>query len=393
MLSKNVARKIAFYRVIIFACAAFIFNTTEFIPVALLSDIAQSFDMPVAKVGLMITVYAWVVSLMSLPFMLVTAKLERKSLLIKVFLLFILGHIITVFAWNFASLLIGRIAVALAHALFWSITASLVIRVAPKDKKTQALALLAMGTALATVLGLPLGRLVGQAFGWRITFGIIAALALSVMVLMIRLLPYLPSKNAGSLRSLPILMKRPLLMGAYVLTIIIVSAHFTAYSYIEPFVMNISQMSASLATFLLLIFGVSGIVASMLFNRFHRFGPAKFLLMLLILLMGSLFTLLPLSQNTAAMFLLVFLWGIAIAGFGLSLQVRVLQLSPEATDVAMAIFSGIYNIGIGAGALMGNQVMQHIGLSNIGIVGGVWALIGTILFLYVHLRYRYKPIH
>ena len=84
--------------------------------------------------------------------------------------------------------------IAVAHSLFWAITASLVMRVAPKNKKTQAIGMLAIGTSLATILGLPLGRLVGQLVGWRITFAIIAALALVVMVFIMRLLPNLPSK-------------------------------------------------------------------------------------------------------------------------------------------------------------------------------------------------------
>ncbi|MDG6894637.1 sugar transporter [Volucribacter amazonae] len=387
MLSKQQAQRIGYYRVIAFACAAFIFNTTEFIPVALLSDIAQGFAMPVSQTGLMITVYAWIVSLMSLPFMLATAKLERRRLLTKIFLLFIVGHIITVLAWNFWILLLGRIGVALAHALFWSITASLVVRVAPKDKKTQALALLALGTALALVLGLPLGRLIGQWFGWRMTFALIGISALLIMLVMIRLLPSLPSKNVGSVRSIPLLFKRPLLVGLYLLTIIIVTAHFTAYSYIEPFVLNISQMSGTMATSLLLVFGLSGITASLIFNRCYRFSPNKFLLLLLGLLVASLLLLLPLSHHNIAMFILIFIWGIGIAGIGLSLQVRVLQLAPDATDVAMSIYSGIYNIGIGAGALVGNQVMQHLGLAQIGLVGGITASLGILLFLWVHWRY------
>lgn len=344
--------------------------------------------MPVSQTGLMITVYAWVVSLMSLPFMLATAKLERRSLLAKIFLLFILGHIITVLAWNFWVLLLGRILVALAHALFWSITASLVVRVAPRDKKTQSLALLALGTALALVLGLPLGRIIGQLLGWRMTFALIGVFALVVMLIMLRLLPNLPSKNVGSLKSIPLLVKRPLLMGLYLLTIIIVTAHFTAYSYIEPFVINISKMSGTMATSILLVFGLSGITASLLFNRCYRFGPAKFLTLLLLILTLSLLLLLPLSHNVMAMFVLIFIWGIGISGIGLSLQVRVLQLAPDATDVAMSIYSGIYNIGIGAGALVGNQVMQHLGLSQIGAVGGGLAVVGIVLFLFVHLRYR-----
>lgn len=377
-----------YWRVIVMACAAFIFNTTEFIPVALLSDIAQSFQMEVSHTGLMITVYAWVVSLMSLPFMLLSANLERKGLLITLFIVFILSHILSVFAWNFQILLISRIGIALAHAVFWSITASLVMRVAPKNKRTQALGLLTIGTSLATVLGLPLGRIIGQAFGWRITFGLIACGALVVVLLLWYLLPRLPSKNAGSLKSLPLLAKRPLLLSLYLVTMIIVSAHFTAYSYIEPFMVTIGHFTANSATAILLIFGLSGIITGLLFNRLYRLSPAKFLAGAMSLLTLSLLALLALSQHVVSMFSLAFIWGIGIAAVGLGLQMRVLQFAPDATDVASAIFSGIFNIGIGAGALIGNQVMQIFDLTDIGFVGATLGVLALAIYLITYLKYR-----
>ncbi len=387
MLPFQAARQRQFARVITFALAGFVFNTTEFIPVALLSDIAQSFAMPVSQTGLIITVYAWVVSLMSLPFMLLTAKAERRGLLIKLLVLFILSHLLSVIAWDFWVLVLARIGVALTHSIFWAITASLVIRVAPKDKKSQAIGLLAIGCSLAMILGLPLGRLIGQFFGWRATFAIIALIAIGILCLFYQLLPHLPSKNAGSLNSLPTLFKRPLLLGLYVLTMIIISAHFTAYSYIEPFMLNISTMSHSMATFVLFVFGLSGITAGLLFNRYYNAGPIRFILFSMGLLTATLLLLFIASQQTWTMFLLTFFWGIGIAGIGLGLQIRVLHLAPDATDVAMAIYSGIYNIGIGAGALLGNQVMQHYGLAYIGVAGALFAVFGLVLFILVQWKY------
>ena len=382
------AERTKFWRVVIMACAAFIFNTTEFVPVALLTDIGQSFDMQSSDVGLMMTVYAWTVMIMSLPAMLATGDMERKGLLLKLFVIFIIGHIISVIAWNYWILLIARMCIAVAHSLFWAITASLVMRVAPKNKKTQAIGMLAIGTSLATILGLPLGRIVGQLVGWRITFAIIAALAVVVMVFIMRLLPNLPSKNAGSLSSLPILAKRPLLIGLYATTVLIVSAHFTAYTYIEPFMVQIGELDPNLATIILLVFGVSGITASVIFNRLYRFGPTQFISGAMILLTISLTFMLASASYTATMFTLAFIWGIGISCIGLALQMRVLQLAPDATDVASAIYSGIFNAGIGAGALFGNQIAHHIGLEYIGFSGAALAMIALGIFVFFNFRYR-----
>lgn len=383
----QVSRKTAWIRVLALAVAAFVFNTTEFVPVALLSDIAASFDMTVAHTGLMITIYAWVVALMSLPLMLLTSKIERRKLLGFLFVIFIISHIITGFAWNFDVLIIGRVGVALSHAVFWSITASLAIRVAPAGKKAQALGLLATGTALATVLGLPIGRVIGQFLGWRVTFLCIGVVALFTMVALIRFLPRLPSEHSGSLKCLPVLFKRPALVGMFALTVLVVTAHFAAYSYIEPFVRDIAHQSQNFATVLLLIFGAAGIIGSVIFSRYSTklsliFLPSAIALMTLCLLL-----LLPMGGNAWSLITLSVFWGIAMMCISLGMQVKVIDLAPDATDLAMAIFSGIFNIGIGGGALLGNQVIVHMGMTRIGYVGAVIGAIAFILCLYLFRRY------
>ena len=387
MMTKQSYRKLALMRVFAFSLSAFIFNTTEFVPVALLSDIALSFEMETAIVGLMITVYAWMVFLGSLPLMLLTAKVERKKLLLSIFSLFIISHILSVVAWNFWVLLISRIGIALAHAIFWSITASLVIRVAPRDKKQQALGLLALGSSLAMILGLPLGRMIGQVLDWRSTFTVIGVIATLVMLLMWKLLPHLPSKNAGSLASIPVLMKRPLLVGIYLLVMIIISGHFTTYSYIEPFAIKVSQFAPEIATMMLFIFGLAGVVGSFLFGRLYAKNSRNFIACAMMLVMLPQLLLFPLKHFEIAIFLLVFLWGIGITSLSIALQMRVFQLAPDATDVATAIYSGIYNVGIGAGALFGSIVIHQLGLEYVGLIGGglgllalIWLGIMTIKF-------------
>ncbi|EEB1068374.1 sugar transporter [Salmonella enterica subsp. enterica serovar Kentucky] len=371
MTINPVSRKVAWLRVVTLAIAAFIFNTTEFVPVGLLSDIAESFHMQTAQVGIMLTIYAWVVAVMSLPFMLLTSQMERRKLLICLFVLFIASHVLSFLAWNFTVLVISRIDIAFAHAIFWSITASLAIRLAPAGKRAQALSLIATGTALAMVLGLPIGRVVGQYFGWRTTFFAIGMGALITLLCLIKLLPKLPSEHSGSLKSLPLLFRRPALMSLYVLTVVVVTAHYTAYSYIEPFVQNVAGLSANFATVLLLILGGAGIIGSLVFGKLGNRHASSLVSIAIALLVVCLLLLLPAAESEAHLAILSIFWGIAIMVIGLGMQVKVLALAPDATDVAMALFSGIFNIGIGAGALVGNQVSLHWSMSAIGYIGAI----------------------
>ena len=377
--------------VISLAFAAFIFNTTEFIPVALLSDIGQSFAMPATDVGIMITIYAWVVAPVSLPMMLLTKNIERRFLLIALFIVFVISHALSYFAWSFDVLLASRIGIAFAHALFWSITASLAVRVAPKGKAFQALGLLATGTALAMVLGIPFGRMIGEAYGWRNTFALIAAGAAMICVILAKTLPRLPSVNSGSLSSLKVLIKRPSLMIVFALTVIVITAQFTAYSYIEPFALNIAHFSSSQTTTLLLIYGAAGFLGSYLFGKFGTKYPKVAIPLSCTILAISMLLLMPLSTSFVSFSILSLFWGMAIICFSLAQQAKTLSLASDATDVSMAIYSGLYNVGIGGGALLGGLVTTGYGLNSIGVTGGILAVLGTFVALILVQRQDFIP--
>ena len=383
------SRRIQYLRVFVLGFSAFIFNTTEFVPVGLLSDIAQSFSVSPAQVGWMLTVYAWVVALMSLPMMLLTRKLERKTLLIWLFSLFIVSHILSVVAWNFTVLLVSRIGIAFAHALFWSITASIAIRVAPQGKHTFALSVLATGTGLAMVLGVPAGRIIGQLFGWRTTFAFIAIVALVIMLALYRLLPNLPSLFSGSLSKVPEVLRNRVLLGMYLFIFIIFCAHYTAYSYIEPFLSEIGLASGGFTTLILLLFGAAGIVGSIMFSYFGEKANSVMMISSVVAMSCCMATLYFVAENASLLMVSILFWGASIMIIGLSMQIRVLNVDPMASDIIMSLYSGIINLGIGAGALIGGQIIHYAGLANVGFMG---ALLGVCALAVVSLLRRIKDV-
>lgn len=363
------------------AFAAFIFNTTEFVPVGLLPNIAASFNMSEAKTGLLITIYAWAVSLLSLPLTILTAKFERKKLLICLFLLFIISHILAGFAWNFISLMVGRIGIACSHAIFWAITTPLAVRLAPNGKKAKAMGFIVAGSSMAIVLGVPIGTLIGQLVGWRITFLCIAAVAFIIMLALVYLLPELPSNNVQSLHSLPALLKRPTLVHIYILTAIIVTGHFTAYTYITPFMHQIGGFDDDFVVLLLLCIGLSGIIGSIIFAAYGDKYPISLFIYTLVLLIVCLVLLYVVALHFASSILLCLVWGIAITVFGMLMQNKLLEVAPDGTDIAMSVYSGIYNIGIGGGALVGSQVLLHLSIGDIGYIGSGFVTVALILFM------------
>lgn len=363
--------------------STFIFNTSEFIPIGLLSDIASDFAITESKAGMLITVYAWIVALASLPLMLAFSKTENKKLMLSIVALFIASHVLSGFSTSYYMLMLSRAGVACAHAIFWSIVTPLAVRVAPEGRRSTALSLIITGSSVAMIVGLPLGRAVGLLVGWRATFLLIAALSAIVFIILAASLPKTPSDNDVSIKSLPDLFRTPGLGGIYLLTVIIITGHYTSYSYIEPFLAQVAGMSNTLITIVLSIFGIVGIIGSYFFAKYfdrHQFTFIRFAVIGI-----SIFTLLllPSAFNKATVILICILWGLAINSYNLSFQSEILQVAPHGTAIAMSIYSGIYNVGIGAGALVGGNVCSYMGISNIGFVGGA---IGLVASAYCILR-------
>lgn len=367
--------------VISLTLSTFIFNTSEFIPIGLLTSIADDFAITESKAGLLITIYAWVVALASLPLMMAFAKTENKKLMLSLVALFTASHILSGFSNSYVMLMISRIGVACSHAVFWSIVTPLAVHVAPEGHRSTALSMIITGSSIAMIVGLPLGRAVGLMVGWRVTFLLIAILSAIVLCLLASFLPKVPSDNNISLKTLPTLVSTPALLCIFVMTALTITGHFTAYSYIEPFLGQAAGFTNGEITMVLSAFGVIGIIVSVLFSKYYDRHQFAFLR---VAVLGICICTLLLGISSGNSFIMVFtclLWGLSINCFNISLQSCIIDYSPFGTAIAMSIYSGIYNVGIGAGALVGGIVCSHIGIPFVGYVGGAVSLVSALFFL------------
>ena len=361
------------------AFSTFIFNTSEFIPIGLLSDIAADFSITESNAGMLITVYAWVVALASLPLMLTFAKTENKRLMLGITALFIVSQVLSGISKDFYMLMISRIGVACAHAIFWSIVTPYAVRIAPEGKKSAALSIIVCGSSIAMIVGMPIGRTIGLLMGWRATFLVIGAAAAVIFLFLAFLLPKAPSDSSISLRKLPALIKSPALLSIYLITVIAITGHFTAYSYIEPFLAQTAGLSETWITLILTIFGFVGLVGSFLFAKCYDAHRKLFIVFAVCGLCVSMLMLQVMSFSLVSVILLCVFWGTAINFYNLAFQSEIIRNAPQGSAVAMSIYSGIYNMGIGSGALVGGYVCSGLEVGFIGYAGGAIAVIASAL--------------
>ena len=371
--------------------ATFIFNTSEFIPIGLLTDIKNDFGLTEATVGMLISVYAWAVMILSLPLMLLVSKMEMKRLMLWLLGLFTFFQFMSFASTSYAMLMCSRIGVACAHAVFWSVISPIAVRIVPDKYRSIALSMVVTGSSVAMILGMPLGRIIGLHVGWRMTFMSIGIFSAFTLVYMAWRLPKVPSRGGFSPKKLPALLKQQGIIGLYIFTLLISSSYYVAYSYIEPFLLQMAGMAESVVTVMLTVFGVAGIVGSFLFARFFDGHRRMFFRTAVASLVVALFALGLAACNPALIVVDFLVWGVASTAFNVAFQGEVIRItSQDEAAVATSIYSGIFNLGIGGGSALGGVVVSSLGVGVIGYAGGALVLV-AFAFLCTWLLDKVAP--
>lgn len=359
-------------------------------PIGLLTDISASFHISEAATGVMISVYAWGVMLLSLPLMVFASRFDLRRLLLAVIALFACGQFLSAMAPTFPILVLARLVVAAAHAIFWSIASVMAARLVDTEHGALALSMIATGSSIAQIFGLPLGRAIGLAVGWRMTFCVVGAVAAAILVYQAVVFPVMPAGERFTLRQLPSLLRNRVLLALYAVTIFMSCSYYVGYSYIEPFLQQVAHLDAGTITMALTVFGFAGLLGSVSFSRFfdgHRFG---FLLGVIGGLALSLLLMQAASFSLASVLALCVLWGLCATAFNVAFQAEVISFTQaSASAVAMSIFSGLFNLGIGCGTAIGGAVVSQGTIAGIGYVGagiGAVGVVCTVAWLFPAIR-------
>ena len=366
--------------------SVFVFNMSEFMPIGLLTSISEDFGTSEATTGMIVSMYAWAVALLSLPIMLLARRIEYRKLLLASVGTFTLFQFISGMSVSYWMLMASRIGVAIGHSVFWSIAAMLAVKVIPNGNDKLAIGLVATGTSIAMIAGLPLGRVIGLIMGWRTTFFSIAAVSFLTMVLLALVFPRVDNPGTFTLKRVPDIFRNKVLVGIYILVATLVTGVYTCYSYIEPFLEYVADMSEGMITIALIVFGMAGILGSIIFSKFYASLKYRLMTLTLVSITASLALLLPSSSSPAGVVMVIILWGTSIACFNTIFQNEVLAATPgDAPAVAMSLFSGIYNLGIALGSMVGGAVTNH-DIGYIGYVGAAMALAGTLFTVFYLVR-------
>lgn len=365
--------------------SAFAIGTTEFVIVGLIPTLAQDLGVTVPSAGLLVSLYALGVAIGAPVLTALTGRWPRKKLLLALMTLFTIGNVLAYLAPGYESLIAARVLTGLAHGVFFSIGSTIATSLVSKDKEASAIALMFTGLTVALVTGVPLGTWIGQLFGWRATFLIVAFLGLIALIGSALLVPNnLKQNKVAPLQSQLRVFTEPRLLLVYAITAVGYGGTFVAFTYLAPILQQVSGFDAGAISLILLVYGLSVAIGNIWGGKLaDKLGPVK---ALSIIFAGLALVLLAFTFTAVHPFLAVltvFIWGGFAFGNVPGLQVYVVQLAgkyrPEAVDVASGLNIAAFNIGIALGAVIGGMVVAKMQLIDTAWIGAVIVLLALAL--------------
>ncbi len=352
-------------------------GTTEFASMGLLPDVATSMSITEPVAGQMISAYALGVVVGAPAIATLAARVPRRILLIALMVAFTLGNLGTVFAPSFGELVASRFVAGLPHGAYFGIAALVAAHLAEPGKRAKAVAMVMMGLSVANVIGVPIATGLGQAFGWRSAFAIVAVIGAATVTALIMWMPRLdgmpttnPITELGALRRSQVWMT--LLVG-----VVGFGGMFAVYTYIASTLTDVSGLAKALVPLALMIYGLGMVVGNYaggwLADRFMLRGVFMGLSAMAVFL--ALFVVA--AHNSVTALVLIFLIGASGSSVIPGLQTRLMDVAADAQTLAASLNHAAFNLANALGAALGGAVIAAgFGYTAPAAVGAVLAVAG-----------------
>lgn len=360
--------------------SAFAIGTTEFVIVGLIPTIASDLGVSLPSAGLLVSLYALSVAIGAPLITALTGRVPRKTLLAALMALFTLGNLVAWRAPGYESLIVARILTGLAHGVFFSVGSIIAMTLVPKDKAASAIATMFSGMTVAFVAGIPLGTFVGQHFGWRATFLIVALFGLVAFVGAAAFVPrdLAQTPPAPLARQLRVLAE-PRLLLVFAMTAIGYGGSLIAFTYMAPLLERLAGFTPPQVSLVLVGYGVSVAFGNVWGGKLaDRIGPVGALKRIFLLLALVLLALTFTVHHAALAVPTMLAWGAVAFGNVPGLQVYVVKqarhFAPHAADVASGLNIAAFNLGVAGGSSLGGLIVAHAGLGHTPWIAAVVTL-------------------
>lgn len=353
-----------------------VIGTGAFVTSGILEPLSAAMQVSVAAAGQVMTVYALATALLAPLALVWTGTWSRKRALLFGMAAFAAGNVLCALATNLPMLLAGRVLMGLG-AMFTPVAAGIAVALVPPARRGRALSLVFLGMSMSYVVGLPLGAWLGFQFGWQWPVALVGGFALLSCVALAVLCPKDIAAPGASFKGLFSLLRRPPVAWTLAMTLLYFIAIFVVFAYIGPVLQALRPMSKEQLSFTLMLFGVAGVIGTLVGGWAHdRFGATRTLRVQLTML-GIMMSLVPLTQGHYGLMVAAFmLWG--IAGFGMMTpqQSRLAQLSPAQTPLLFSLNTSMLYIGTALGAAVGGVASNVVPFNQMAWVGVPFVLAG-----------------
>lgn len=377
---------------------AFAVGTEGFMVAAILPKIAADLSVSLVAAGQIITLFALAYGLSSPILTTLTGRVGRRTLLILSMSGFALANLAAAAAPNYGSLVAARILLAFTAGLYVPGANALAGAMVEPEKRGRAIAIVNTGLTVAVTLGVPLGAVIGNELGWRMTFVGVAFLSAVALIGLVCGLPVAVGEGmtTATLRERVAVLRQPGILPSLLVTLLWAVGAYTVYTYIAPFMERVIAIEGHAIGGILFLWGLSaafGLIASG--TATDRIGPRRVITSALILAAIALSSLSNwghlLTPKAALLPVLatVIAWGAAHWGFWPAQQARLIGIAGlKVASVILSLNASFMYLGFSAGAALGSLTLEHLSVLDLGWVGGSSVLASLILFLAISRERR-----